>query len=51
LSHHNSPQSLLPYSEIIRDNKELCSVSNKTNRIKIRLQLYDLWQINGHQLN
>jgi len=41
LSHHNSPQSLLRYSEIIPDNKELYSVSNITNLIKIGLQLYD----------
>jgi len=25
-------------------------VSNKTNGIKIGLQLYNLWQIDGHQL-
>jgi len=29
----------------------LYSVSNKTNGIKIRLQLYNFWQIHGHQLN
>jgi len=32
-------------------HKGLYSVSNKTNGIKIGLQLYNLWQIHGHQLN
>ena len=44
-------QSLLRYSEIVSENEELYSVSNKTTRIKIGLQLYDLWQIDGHQRN
>ena len=44
-------QSLLHYFDIISDNKTLYSKSNKTNGIKIGLQLYNLWQIHGHQLN
>jgi len=44
-------QSSLYSSEIILSHKGLYSVSNKTNRIKIGLQLYNLWQIQGHQLN
>jgi len=51
LCHHNSPQSLFRYSEIILDNKGLYSVSHKTNGITIGSQLYNLWQIYGHQLN
>jgi len=39
------------YSEIIQRRKGLYSVSNKTNGIKIGLQLYNLWQSHGHQLN
>jgi len=39
LCHHNPLQSLLHYSEIIPGNKGLYSVSNKTNGIKIGLQL------------
>src|SRR6218665_494775 len=39
------------YPEIIPGNKVLSSESNKTNSIKIGLQLYNLWQIHGHQLN
>jgi len=49
--HHNTLQSLLHYSEIILHNKVLYSESNETNGIKIGLQLYNLWQIHGHQLN
>jgi len=49
--HHNPPQSLLHYSEIIPSNKVLYSESNKPNGIKIGLQLYNLWQIHGHQPN
>ena len=51
LCYFNPLQSSLPYSEIIPCNKGLHSVSNKTNRIKIRLQLFKLWQIHRHQLN
>ena len=40
------PQTLLYYSEIISRHKRLYSVSNKTNSIKIGLQLYNLtWQV------
>ena len=49
--HHNSLQSLLHYSEINPSHKGLYSVSNKANSIKTELQLYNLWQIHGHQLN
>src|SRR6218665_609001 len=49
--HHNTLQSLLHYSEIILHNKVLYSESNETNGIKIGLQLYNLWQIHGHELN
>jgi len=51
LCHHDSPQSLLHYSEIIQGHKGLYSVSNETNGIKIGLQLYKLWKIHKHHLN
>ena len=37
--------------KIISGYKGLYSVSNKTNGIKIGLQLHRLWQIHGHQVN
>jgi len=46
-----SSQSLLHYSEISLGHKGLYAVSNKTNGIKIGLQLYNLWEIHGQQLN
>jgi len=49
--HRNPLQPSLHYSEIISGNKGLHSVSNKTTRIKIGLQLFKLWQIHGRQLN
>jgi len=49
--HRNPLQSSLHYSEIIPANEGLHSVSNKTNRIEIELQLFKLWLIHGHQLN
>jgi len=51
LSHHDNPQSLLDYSKVIPGNKELNSVSYKTSGIKIEQELYNLWQIHGHQPN
>jgi len=44
-------QSLLHYSEIIPGHKGFYFVSNKTNGITIGLQLYNLWQNQGHQLH
>jgi len=43
--HHNPQQLSLHYSENILGNKGLHSVSNKTNCIKIGLQLFN---IHGH---
>jgi len=37
--------------KIAPGHRGLYSVSNKTNGIQIELQLYNLWQIHGHQLN
>jgi len=44
-------QSLLHYSEIIPGDKVFYCESNKRSGIKIGLELYKLWQTNGHQLN
>ena len=44
LTFHNSP---LHYSEIIQRHKGLYSVSNKTNGIKIGLQLYQWRRVEG----
>jgi len=42
LCHHNPLQSSVHYSEIIPGNKWIYSASNKTNGIKIGLQLHNL---------
>ena len=49
--HHNPLQLSVHYPEIILGKKRSYYVSNKTNSIKIGSQLYNLWQIDGHQLS
>jgi len=43
--------SVIHYSEIIPGDEGLYFVSNKTNGIKIGLQLYNVKPLHGHQLN